>query len=80
MTLGLWIGCALLAVMVIGGAWEALRERKVAKNGCCGQPMTVFDTDSQGGTLVKCEVCGDCDALSWVAAPASWPRRWSGCM
>jgi len=82
MTWDLWLGVLLFAVMFLGGVRENLRERKVVRDGCpCGAgPMTVFDTDSQGGTLVKCEACGNHDAISWVAVPASWPRSWSGCL
>lgn len=82
MTWSIGLGLALLALGILGGVTEARRERKVVRTGCpCGAgPMTVFDHDSQGGTLVKCEKCGNHDAISWVAVPESWPRRWSGCV
>ena len=58
-------GLMLFSVAVIGGVFAYFYDRKVVKQGHCGLPWYHFDTDSQGGTGIKCQKCGETEWVSW---------------
>lgn len=70
-----WLPAGLFMFMAISTWRLARHERKIVDDGCCGRPWTVFDRDSQGGYLMKCDACDKCASVSWVDPETSKLKR-----